>query len=63
MNDEDTYDVVIDALVTYRDRIQKMTDDNMRMNMMNIMDNIRLENIDKLNAAITWWKLGKRTEG
>jgi len=62
MNKEDTYDVVIDALVTYRDRIQKMTDDNMRMDMMNVMDDIRLKNIDKLNAAITWWKLGKRTE-
>jgi hypothetical protein len=55
MTDED-YDVVIDALTKHRDKLWAMTKSNMANDMMNIMDDIRLEQIDQLDAAIRMWK-------
>jgi len=53
MNDGD-YDVVIDALQKYRDKLWKMTQRNMNSEYigMNIMDDIRLKQIEELNEAI-----------
>lgn len=63
MNDED-YDVVIDALQKYRDTLWKMTERNMNSEYigMNIMDDIRLEQIDELDEAIKERKM-RRNHG
>ena len=58
MNEEE-YDVVIDALQEKRDRLWKMTQSNMNADMMNIMDDIRLQQISELERAITLWKKSK----
>ena len=50
------YDVVIDTLTKHRDKLWEMTKSNMNSDMMNIMDSIRLEQIDQLDAAIRMWK-------
>ena len=62
MDDIDTeqeYDVVLDALQEKRDRLWKMTQQNMNADMYNIMDQIRLEQIDQLDRAIQQWKKSK----
>jgi hypothetical protein len=56
MNEEQDYDVVIDTLQKKIDILWKMTKSNMDNDMMNIMDDIRLEQIDELKQAITLWK-------
>jgi hypothetical protein len=56
---EEEYDVVIDALQEKRDRLWKMTQQNMNADMFNIMDEIRLEQIDQLDRAIQQWKKSK----
>lgn len=63
MNNED-YDVVIDALQKYRDTLWKMTERNMNSEYigMNIMDDIRLEQIDELDEAIKERKM-RRNHG
>ena len=50
------YDVVIDTLQKKIDALWKMTKSNMDNDMMNIMDDIRLEQISQLEKAITLWK-------
>lgn len=57
MNEED-YDVVVDVLQKHRDKLWKMTQQNMNSEYigMNIMDQIRLEQIDQLDKAIIMWK-------
>jgi hypothetical protein len=55
MNEED-YDVVIDTLQKQRDTLWKMTQQNMNSDMFNIMDQIRLEQIDELEKAMAMWK-------
>jgi hypothetical protein len=52
MNDD--YDVVIDALQKYRDTLWKMTQRNTNSEYigMNIMDDIRLKQIEELDEAI-----------
>ena len=51
---ERDYDVVIDALQKYRDTLWKMTERNMNSEYigMNIMDDIRLRQIEELDEAI-----------
>ena len=49
---DDDFDVVVHALQTYRDNLWKMTQSNMNNDMFNIMDQIRLEQIDQLDSAI-----------
>ena len=63
MNDDD-YDVVIDALQKYRDTLWKMTERNMNSEYigMNIMDDIRLQQIEELDVAIKERKLRKNHE-
>ena len=56
MRDEEDYDVVIDVLQKHRDKLWMMTNLNMNADSFNIMDQIRLEQIDQLNKAIIMWK-------
>jgi hypothetical protein len=50
------YDVVIDTLQKQRDILWKMTQSNMNHDMFNIMDEIRLEQIDELDKAMAMWR-------
>jgi hypothetical protein len=50
------YDVVLDTLQKHRDKLWKMTQSNMNADMMNLMDDIRLEQIDQLDRAMKLWK-------
>jgi hypothetical protein len=59
MNEDEEYDVVIDALQERRDKLWKMTQQNMNCDMFNIMDQIRLESIDQLDKAMAMWKKSK----
>jgi hypothetical protein len=58
---DDDYDVVIDALQKYRDALWKMTEQNINSECihMNIMDDIRLRQIEELNEAIKERKLDR----
>ena len=58
MNDEEDYDVVVDVLQKHRDKLWIMTQQNMNSEYigMNIMDQIRLEQIDQLDKAIIMWR-------
>jgi len=58
MNDDEPeeYDVVVDTLQERIDHMMKMTESNMRTNSLNIMDQIRLSQIDQLEEAIELWK-------
>jgi hypothetical protein len=53
IDDTPDYDVVVDTLQKEIDILWKMTESNMKMGMMNIMDDIRLNHIDQLKAAIS----------
>lgn len=53
--DEEDFDVVIHALTTHRDKLWKMTQQNINCGMFNITDQIRYEQIDKLDKAIVVW--------
>jgi hypothetical protein len=53
---EEDYDVVIDTLQKQHDTLWKITQSNMNMDMFNIMDQIRLEQMDQLKKAIKMWK-------
>lgn len=52
----DDYDVVIDTLQKQYDILWKMTERNMNSGMMNVMDDIRLDQMDELKQAIEMWK-------
>jgi len=56
MSEEIEYDVVIDTLQKHKDILWKMTKSNMDNDMMNIMDDIRLEQISQLEKAIAMWQ-------
>lgn len=51
------YDVVLDTLQKQRDILWKMTERNMTSEYlgMNIMDDIRLEQIEQLDKAMKLW--------
>ena len=55
------FDVVIDALQERYDILWKMTERNMNSEFvgMNIMDDIRLEQMDRLKKAMEFWKSQK----
>jgi hypothetical protein len=57
MNDEKDYDVVIDVLTKHRDKLWEMTRRNMQSEFigMNIMDDIRLAQIEQIDEAIKLW--------
>lgn len=50
------YDVVVATLQKKYDVLWKMTQSNMNIDMMNIMDDIRLKQMDELEQAINMWK-------
>ena len=49
---DDEYDVVVDALQKHRNILHAMVKSNMEHDMFNVMDEIRLEQIDQLDEAI-----------
>ena len=55
-NQDEDYDVVVDTLKKQRDALWKMTQQNMNADMFNMMDQIRLEQIDQIDKAIVMWK-------
>lgn len=59
MSNSTEYDVVIATLQEKKDKLWKMTQANMNMDMMNLMDDIRLEQIQELNEAMGMWLLWK----
>jgi len=59
MSNESEYDIVLDTLQKQKDILWKMTQSNMNMDMFNIMDQIRLEQIQELNEAMGMWLLWK----
>lgn len=54
---DDEYDIVLDTLQKQRDKLWKMTESNMNHDLFNIMDQIRLEQIDQLDKAMKVWAL------
>jgi len=64
MNDEPEYDVVIDVLQKHHDKLWEMTKRNMNSEFigMNIMDDIRLSQMDELKAAMQLWNNRKVKE-
>ena len=57
MTEDDDFDIVVHALQTHRDKLWKMTQSNMNNDMFNVMDQIRLEQIDQLDGAIKCHKV------
>ena len=55
MTEEKDYDVVVDVLQKHREKLWMMTNLNMNAESFNIMDQIRLEQIDQLDKAIIMW--------
>jgi len=53
---DEEYNVVIDTLQKQRDILWKMTQSNKNQDMFNIMDEIRLEQIDELEKAMAMWR-------
>ena len=55
--EEKEYDVVIDVLTKHKDKLWEMTRRNLQSEFigMNIMDDIRLEQIEQLEEAIKLW--------
>jgi hypothetical protein len=53
---EEDYDVVTDTLQKHWDILNKMVQQNMNADMFNIMDQIRLEQMDQLKKAIKMWR-------
>lgn len=56
MND---FDIVIATLEEKKQKLWKMTESNMSSDMTNLMDDIRLEQIQELNEAMGMWLLWK----
>lgn len=59
MEDDKPFDVVVDVLQKHRDKLWKMTQQNMNTMSFNIMDSIRLEQIEQLDEAIALRKQQK----
>lgn len=60
-NDEE-YDVVVDVLSKHRESLWKMTLRNMQSEYigMNIMDDIRLKQMQEIDECIKMWKASKQ---
>ena len=54
-SEDDRYDVVVDTLTEKKDKLWKITQQNINADMFNIMDQIRLEQIYQLDKAIQCW--------
>ena len=53
------FDIVVDTLQQTIDKFQKMIRDNIRADMFNVMDEIRIEQITQLEKAIKMWESAK----
>jgi uncharacterized metal-binding protein len=53
------YDVVLSTLEEKKQELWKITQSNMEMGVVNIMDDIRLEQIQEINEAMGMWLLWK----
>ena len=53
---EEEYDAVTDTLQKHWDVLNKMVQRNMNSDMFNIMDQIRLEQMDQLKKAMKMWR-------
>jgi len=60
ITDEEEYDVVLDTLQKRIDVLWEMTQRNMNHDMFNIMDQIRLEQINELKSAMEIWREHKQ---
>ena len=58
---DEKYDVVIDTLQKHRDKLWEMTKRNLASDFvtLNIMDDIRMKQMDELEEAIEVWKRHK----
>lgn len=56
IDSEEEYDVVTDTLQKHWDVLNKMVQRNMNSDMFNIMDQIRLEQMDQLKKAMKMWR-------
>ena len=54
-SEDKRYDPVVDALTEKREKLWKMTQQNMNAGAFNIMDQIRLDHVDQLDKAIQCW--------
>lgn len=64
-NNEEDYDVVVDVLSKHRESLWKMTLRNMQSDYigMNIMDDIRLKQMQEIDECIKMWKNHKIESG
>jgi hypothetical protein len=53
---EEEFDVVTDVLQKHWNLLNKMVQQNMNAEMFNIMDQIRLEQMDQLKKAMKMWR-------
>ena len=56
MTEEPEFNIVIHTLQEKRDALWKMTESNMNTGLFNIMDQIRLEQIEELDKAMNHWE-------
>lgn len=56
MSEEQDYDVVLATIEAKINQLWKMTQSNMEMGLMNVMDDIRIESIEQLKEAAELWK-------
>ena len=56
MSEEQDYDVVLATIEAKINQLWKMTQSNMEMGIMNVMDDIRIESIEQLKEAAELWK-------
>lgn len=56
---EKEFDIVIATLEEKKQKLWKMTESNMSSDMTNIMDDIRLKQIQELNEAMGMWLIWK----
>lgn len=58
MYENKDYDVVTDVLTKHRDKLQEMTNANLKSEYIgwNIMDDIREKQIYQINQCLTMWR-------
>jgi hypothetical protein len=59
MSNSEEFDIVIATLQEKKDKLWKMTQSNMNSDNFNVMDQIRLEQIQELNEAMGMWLIWK----
>ena len=62
MDEDDSYDVVLATLREKREKLWKMTQQNLNADAFNIMDQIRFDQIDELDKAMEFFRKHKESE-